>query len=73
MRTRDDFATFLDEVSADLRGSGAAEWENGTLERFLDAFAAVAGACTVDPPGQVQERPSWALFAELVRAATYYE
>jgi hypothetical protein len=27
------------EMAADLRDGGAAEWENGTLARFLEAFA----------------------------------
>jgi hypothetical protein len=44
VETRDDLARFLSAMLADLRSTGKAEWENGTLERFLDGFAAFAGA-----------------------------
>lgn len=73
VRTRDDFAVFLNAVLADYRQSGAAEWENGTLERFLDGFAAFAGArvSVIDLDEQVTA--SWHLFAEIVVAATGYE
>jgi hypothetical protein len=73
VRTRDDFAEFLNAVLADYRQSGAAEWENGTLERFLDGFSAFAAArVSVIDLGD-QETASWQLFAEIVVAATGYE
>jgi hypothetical protein len=37
--TRDDFAVFRAAVLADFRSASTSEWENGTLDRFLDAFA----------------------------------
>lgn len=73
VETREDFARFLSALLADFRATGASEWENGTLDRFLDAFAAVAGARAVDAPERQQERASWRLFAEIVQAATGYE
>jgi hypothetical protein len=73
VQTREDFADFLGVVLADFRSTGAAEWENGTLERFLDGFAAFAEARVVDQPEQEQEQASWRLFAEIVRTATGYE
>jgi hypothetical protein len=71
IETREDFAGFLTAVLADFRATGASEWENGTLDRFLDAFSAFADARVVD--AQEQEQASWRLFAEIVRAATGYE
>jgi hypothetical protein len=70
VETREDFAGFLSAVYADFRATGAVEWENGTLDRFLDALAAFADARLVDVPKQKQEHASWRLFAEMVRAAT---
>jgi hypothetical protein len=73
VETRDDFANFLSAVLVDFRETGASEWENGTLEDFLDAFAAYAGARLVDVPEQQQEHASWRLFAEIVHAVTGFE
>ena len=73
VETREDFAYFLSAVLADLKATGASEWENGTLDRFFDAFAAVADARVVDVPELPQEQASWRLFAEIVHAATGYE
>ena len=70
---RADFAHFVTAVLADLRATGAAEWENATLERFLEAFAAFADARVADVPEQQQEDASWRLFAVVVQAATGYE
>jgi hypothetical protein len=58
-------------VIADYRDSGEQEWENGTLDRFLDSLAAYANASVLD--GGDQESPTWQLFAELVVAATGFE
>jgi hypothetical protein len=71
--TRDDFARFLSAVVADFRSTGEAEWENGTLGRFLDGLAAFADARVVEAAELDQEQASWSLFAEIVRAATGYE
>jgi hypothetical protein len=71
--SRDDFVGFVEAALADLRAAGADEWENGTLERFLDGLAAVSDARVVDGDRASQETPTWRLFAELVAAATGYE
>jgi hypothetical protein len=73
VETRDDLARFLSAVLADFRSTGAAEWENGTLERFLDGLSAFTDARVSESPDIGQERASWRLFAEIVRAATGYE
>lgn len=70
--TRDDFADFLEVVLGDLRlGCGDREWENATLDRFLEALATFALARVID--AEDQEAPRWALFAEMIVAATGYE
>lgn len=68
---RDDFAAFMRAVLWDYRAGGEAEWENGTLGRFLDALAAFASARVAEHDGQ--ETPTWRLFAEMIVAATGYE
>lgn len=73
VETRDDFARFLSAVLADFRSTGEAEWENGTLDRFLDGLAAFADARVVETLGPDQELASWRLFAEILQAATGYE
>jgi hypothetical protein len=69
--TREDFSNLVQALLEEFRTGGESEWENGTLDRFLDAFAAFAGARVID--GGDQETPSWRLFAEMVVAATGYE
>ncbi len=75
VRTRDDFARFLTDALADLQ-SRPQDWENGTLERFLEAWA----AWVVDMPGwyknrggRIPDQPDWNLLAAMVMAARVYE
>ena len=56
VETRDDFARFLSAVLADFRSTGEAEWENGTLDRFLDGLPAFAAARVIEAPEPDQER-----------------
>ena len=70
--TRDDLANFLEAVLDDLRtGGGRDQWENPTLDRFLDALAAIASARIADRDDQ--EAASWRLIAEMIASATGYE
>lgn len=72
VKSRDTFADFLEVALGDLRlGGGESEWENGTLDRFLDALARFAEARVVGR--EDQEQPTWGLFAEMIHAATGYE
>ena len=73
VESRDDLARFLLAVLADFRATGEAEWENGTLDRFLDGLSAFAGARVVDALKPDQEQATWRLFAEILQAATGYE
>lgn len=62
---------FIDEMSADLAARGAAEWENATLGRFLDAlarFLADSGRVGRDDDGL-----TWAAITRALMAATGYE
>ena len=49
--SRDEFATFLESVLTDYRTSGRDEWENTTLESFLDALGGLR-RCSSRGPGQ---------------------
>ena len=72
VETRDDFAAFVADVLADFAERGGShEWENGTLDRFLDGLAAFAAARVQG--GQDQDTPTWRLFAEIIAAGTGYE
>ena len=69
---RDSFGDFLELVLGDFRlGGGATEWENATLEDFLEALAAFSEARLVGETEQ--DRASWQLFAQMIVAATGYE
>ena len=74
--SREDFAAFVDRLRADLAVCPD-EWENPTLERFLEALSAYARdvpryirnvGSVIDP-----ERPSWQLFALTFAGARVYE
>ena len=63
-------------MRADLAGRGSREWENPTLDRFLEALEAVLDGL----PGQLAmqglaetAQPSWGLLAQVLVAATGYE
>ena len=69
---RDSFGDFVEVVLGDFRlGGGQSEWENGTLERFLEALAAFAASRVIDKENQ--ESATWRLFAEMIVAATGHE
>ena len=70
-----DVARIVEQMLADLRAHPD-EWENPTLERFLDALAASLDA--VEPlhanRGEaVPSQPTWKLLAELLVMASGYE
>lgn len=73
VESREGFSEFIGAMHSDFSASGAEEWENGTLERFLDGLEAFTHARLVNTPEQDHESPSWQLFAEILAAATGYE
>lgn len=72
--TRDEFGSFVFDVLTDLRERGGhEEWENSTLDGFLEALSAVSDARFVDQPVEAQEEATWRNFATLIVVATGYE
>ena len=65
---RQALVEFVREMRDDLITSDGG-WENPTLERFLDAFAAW---CSDSPAAEV-DSPTWTLVAEMLGAASLYE
>jgi hypothetical protein len=57
----------------DRERSGDGEWENPTLDRFLEAFAALVEVRFVDEEAAAQQVATWRLVAELPAAATGYK
>jgi hypothetical protein len=75
VRSREDLAAFVVALRADLLNN-VADWENPTLERFLEALAAW---CTDMPGfftnqgGDEPAQPDWNLVARMLMAAASYE
>jgi hypothetical protein len=74
--TRQDVQRMVAQMRADLAGRGLREWQNPTLDRFLDALEAVLDGL----PGRLAwqdkaetAQPDWALLADILVAATGYE
>ena len=74
IQTKEDLVEFIIALSKDL-GENAAEWENPTLERYLDAMASWVSAMDgyFRNNGQKTPHPSWRLFGEILYAASLYE
>jgi len=73
--TKEDFVEFLSDLRNDLLNRPD-EWENPTLERFLDAMAAWVDAiqiCSEHTGNKELLYPSWKTFAEILYAAKIYE
>lgn len=75
IRTREDFVAFLESLLADLK-QRPDEWENNTLESYLEA----AAAWTNDMDGYyrnfnkpIPENVDWQVFANILLAAVVYE
>lgn len=73
--SRIDLAQVIQRMLSDLLAHPD-EWENSTLDRFLEALAASLGGL----PGlyanrgeQLPEPPTWKVFAEALVMATGYE
>jgi hypothetical protein len=74
--SRQDVQRVIAQMRADLVGRGSQEWENPTLDRFLDALEAVLGGLPgrLAWQGQAETaQPDWALLADILVAATGYE
>lgn len=67
VRSAEDLAAVLARLRQDLAGSGQNEWENATLDHYLDALAAVVEDRALLGP------LSWANVADMLVTATGYE
>jgi len=75
IRPKADFLVFLDEFRADLE-QNREEWENPTLERFLDAMESWIDACdnyyrNTNQP--VQTNINWRFIADALMGARIHE
>lgn len=75
LRNRDDLVTFLRDLHRDFQQRGH-EWENPTLDRFLEALAAWAASSETWYQNTGKDLPAngdWTYFARALSAATSYE
>ncbi len=75
VRTREELAAFVTALRDDFIRSGA-DWENQTLDRFLDALSAWITAAPGLYRNFGQELPAegdWTFFARALAAAVVYE
>ena len=75
IKTREEFAVFICGLKEDLE-LNSGEWENPTLERFLDAMEAWVRAMNFYAINSGDEEalvPSWQTFAKILFASKIYE
>jgi hypothetical protein len=75
VRTHTDVAQIVEQMLTDLRAHPD-EWENPTLERFLDALAASLDALEplhTNRGEAVPSQPTWKLLADVLVKASGYE
>lgn len=75
IKTRDDFVAFVDALTDDLNRNSQ-EWENNTLERYLEAVS----AWTQNMDGYYRnihqplpQNIDWRVFGQILLAAKFYE
>jgi len=74
--SRDGALQVIQQLQDDLADTGAHEWENPNLERFLDALHGFLADLDGYYTGRGQLPPAqadWRLFATVLAAATGYE
>ena len=71
---RDEVLAAIEQLRAEL-ASGATGWENDSLERFLDAAAALLGSIENAYANEGQPIPAnaWSVMARVIRGARFYE
>lgn len=75
VQTRADLIGFIRALRDDLVHNDQ-EWENPTLERFLEALAAWTSDLDgyfINKGKPVPTSPNWKLFAQMLAAASVYE
>ena len=71
-----DLVVMLGRMHDDYDQSGKDEWENATLDRYLEAMTALAHALPqlyANRGEPMPERPTWEMVAILIAGATGYE
>ena len=73
VETYEDFVAFAVALSNDFLANGS-EWENDTVDSFLEAMASWNIEGYYANSGQVlPEQPNWKMFAQILIAAKWYE
>lgn len=75
VKSREDLIKFINHLRRDLQ-TNKAEWENITLEDYLEAMEAWVNDMegfylNTDQP--VPKQPSWKTFADILYASSMYE
>jgi len=73
--TKEDFVNFITLLITDLK-EGEVEWENASLERYLDAIANWTEDMDqyyINQKLPVPKNVNWKVFASILAAATIYE
>jgi hypothetical protein len=73
--SKEDLADFIEAMREDLL-KDPTQWENATLDRFLEAMAAWVRAMDNfyrNTGKQPIETPTWSVFADILLAAKMYE
>jgi deoxyadenosine/deoxycytidine kinase len=76
IKNREQFVAFLEELHNDYVTNGK-EWENSTLDRFLEAMVAYAKDIQAYYDNSHQKvnanDASWQVFSDIIQGATIYE
>jgi hypothetical protein len=75
IRSREDLASFVGALRKDLE-TNRDDWENPTLEDFLEAMEAWIGSMDrfyANKGQQVPQSPTWEMFAHILHASKIYE
>lgn len=75
IKTKEDFIRFVYSLQNELK-TKPAEWENQTLDSYLGAIASWIrdmNGYYVNTGNPVPEDINWAVFADILKAASIYE
>jgi hypothetical protein len=75
IRSKEDFIKFLSALRKDLATNND-DWENPTLERYLEAMEAWIGSMDgyyMNTNQPIPEQPTWKMFADILYASKIYE
>jgi hypothetical protein len=75
VKSKEDFIRFVEALIKDLNDNPD-DWENKTLETYLDALASWTESMEnyyINTGQPVPKRINWKVFADILMAATMYE